>query len=72
MKYNPFNLKTLKPLDIQTFEREVTPNPKPMHESTPEPVPGGNAEGLIDIWIGSYVNDNDEVRIVYNHLLILE
>jgi len=49
MKYNPFNLKTLKPLDIQTFEREVTPNPKPMHESTSEPVPGGNAEGLIDI-----------------------
>lgn len=30
MKYNPFNLKTLKSLDIQTFAGEVTANPKQM------------------------------------------
>lgn len=45
LNQNPFNLKTLLPLNIQTFA-EGEPTPEPTPEPAPEPTPGGNGQGL--------------------------
>ncbi len=45
MKYNPFNLKTFLPLDIQMLAGEPNPNPEPTPEPTPGPASGGNGQG---------------------------
>lgn len=62
MKYNPFNLKTLLPLDIQMLAGEGDPNPEPTPEPTPEPASGGNGQGatLTLESVQSFLNDDDE------------
>ncbi|AUS87806.1 ribonuclease [Lysinibacillus sp. YS11] len=64
MKYyqNPFNLRTLLPLDIQMLAGEGDPNPEPTPEPTPEPASGGNGQGatLTLESVQSFLNDNDE------------
>ncbi|MGE8004378.1 DUF4355 domain-containing protein [Lysinibacillus sp. NPDC093216] len=47
MNQNPFNLKTLLPLDIQMLagDGNPNPNPEPTPEPTPEPAPPGNGQG---------------------------
>jgi len=47
MKYNPFNLKTFLPLDIQMLAGEPNPNPEPTLKPTSEPTPGGNGQGAM-------------------------
>jgi len=62
MNQNPFNLKTLIPLDIQMLASEPNPNPDPTPEPTPEPASGGNGQGatLTLESVQSFLNDNDE------------
>lgn len=62
MNQNPFNLKTLIPLDIQMLAGEPNPNPEPTPEPTQEPAPGGNGLGatLSLESVQSFLNDNDE------------
>lgn len=62
IKYNPFNLKTLLPLDIQMLAGEGDPNPEPTPEPTPEPASGGNGQGatLTLESVQSFLNDDDE------------
>ncbi|MGE7129163.1 DUF4355 domain-containing protein [Lysinibacillus xylanilyticus] len=62
MNRDPFNLKTLLPLDIQMLAGEGDPIPEPMPEPTPEPAPGGNGQGatLNLESVQAFFNDNDE------------
>ncbi|WDU77562.1 DUF4355 domain-containing protein [Lysinibacillus sp. G01H] len=62
MNQNPFNLKTLIPLDIQMLAGEGDPNPEPTPEPTPEPASGGNGQGatLTLESVQSFLNDDDE------------
>ena len=74
MKYNPFNLKTLIPLDIQMLAGEGDPIPESTPEPTLESASGGNGQGatLTLESVQSFLNDNNEGKKWLQSFAILE